>query len=190
MRLADAQWIPAPMHETWDALNDPAVLQRCIPGCVQVEQHSPTEYGLTVHTRVAGLECEYQGELLVSDVDAPKACTLAFEGKGRAAGLVIGTAQVNLAPKDEGTRLSYTVAAQVGGKLAEIGEPAVLKAAHHIIEKFFAAFIDHAARLPHTAPPPPPAPEPERGLRNSPWSWAVFAGVLLVLFLYHGLVKH
>lgn len=189
MRIADAQWIPAPTHQTWQALNDPQVLQRCIPGCVQVQQHSPTEYELTVRTRVAGMESEYQGELLVSDINAPHACTLAFEGKGRAAGLVIGTAQVNLTPKDDGTRLSYTVAAQVGGKLAELGESAILKAAGQIVEKFFAAFIDYAARLPHTAPPAPPPPEPERGLRNSPWSWAVFAGVLLAFFLYHGLVK-
>ena len=188
MRLADAQWIPAPPHETWDALNDPQVLQQCIPGCVEVERRSPTEYGLTVRTRVAGLESEYHGELLVSDVDPPHACTLAFEGKGRAAGLVIGTAQVNLAPKDDGTRLSYTVAAQVGGKLAELGEAAVAKAAGQVVEKFFAAFIDHAARLPHAPPPPAPA-EPERGLRSSPWSWAVALGVLLVFFLYHGLLK-
>ncbi|PZN12798.1 MAG: carbon monoxide dehydrogenase [Proteobacteria bacterium] len=189
MRLADAQWIPAPPHQTWQALNDPEVLQRCIPGCVQVRRHSPTEYELTVRTRVAGIESEYQGELLLSDVQAPSTCTLAFEGKGQAAGLVIGTAQVNLAPKDDGTRLSYTVAAHVGGKLAEIGEPAILKAAGHIVEKFFAAFIDYAAKLPPAPPPPAEQPESRRSLRESPLSWLVFAGVLLAFFLYHGFVK-
>ena len=121
MRIADAQWIPATVHQTWDALHDPEVLQRCIPGCVQVERRSPSEYGFTVRSRVGGLEADYEGEVLLSDVDAPRACTLAFEGKGLAAGLVIGTAQLHLSERDNGTRVAYTVAGQVGGKLGEVG---------------------------------------------------------------------
>ena len=184
MRLSDAQWVPATQHQTWDALNDPVVLQKCIPGCTQVQRLSPAEYLVTVHAKVGGLDCSYQGELLVADVDAPHGCTLAFEGKGHAAGLVIGTAQVNLAPKDQGTRVSYTIAAQVGGKLGEIGELAVRGKAEKIIAAFFSAFIDHACSLPRTAPPPVPQ-EPERGLAASRWSWAAVLGIVGVLITYH-----
>jgi len=185
MRIADAQWIPATVHQTWEALHDPGVLQRCIPGCMRVERLSPSEYAFTVRSRVGGLEADYEGEILLSDVDAPHACTLAFEGKGRAAGLAIGTAQVNLSDKDNGTRVAYTVAGQVGGKLAEIGEPAVLKAAEKLVERFFAAFTDHAGSLPRLPPPPPPPAPPEKGLCHSRWSWAVVAAVILVLVAYH-----
>mgnify|MGYP003583263067 CR=1 FL=1 len=122
MRIADAQWIPSTQHQTWDALTDPAVLQRCIPGCVEVTQRSPTEYAVTLRAKVAGLDTDYEGEILLSDVDPPNSCSLVFEGKGRAACLGIGTAQVNLATKDEGTRVAYTVAGMTGGKLAECGE--------------------------------------------------------------------
>ncbi|MEI2415786.1 carbon monoxide dehydrogenase subunit G [Orrella sp. JC864] len=182
MRLSDAQWVPATQHQTWQALNDPAVIQKCLPGCTQVERVSDAEFLVTVQTRVAGIAASYQGELLIADVDAPNGCTLAFEGKGQAAGLVIGTAQVNLSPKDKGTRVSYTVAAQVGGKLQELGEKAVRGAAEHIIEAFFAAFTDHACRLPKAEPP---AQREERGLLASNWSWAAVLGVVGILVTYH-----
>ncbi|RYF41248.1 MAG: hypothetical protein EOO27_46570 [Comamonadaceae bacterium] len=111
MRISETEWIPATQHQTWEALVDPEVLQHCIPGCVEVARTSPTEYHVTLHTRVAGIEASYEGEILMSDVNAPDSCTLAFEGKGAAAGLAIGTAQINLAQKEQGTRLTYTVAA-------------------------------------------------------------------------------
>jgi carbon monoxide dehydrogenase subunit G len=110
MRIADAQWIPSTQHQTWDSLTDPAVLQRCIPGCVNVTQRSPTEYAVTLRANIAGIDTDYEGEILLSDVNAPDSCTLVFEGKGRAACLAIGTAQVNLSTKDQGTRVAYTVA--------------------------------------------------------------------------------
>ena len=181
MRIADAQWIPSTQHQTWDALTDPAVLQRCIPGCVPVTQRSPTEYAVTLRAKIAGLDTDYEGEILLSDVDPPNSCTLVFEGKGRAACLAIGTAQVNLSTKDQGTRIAYTVAGMTGGKLAECGEGLVLKAG----EKF----IDHMAAQPRLAPPPPP-PEPEpRGLSNSRWSWALVVLVIAVFWSYHAFYK-
>lgn len=189
MRIAVAQWIPSTPRQTWDALQDPDVLQKCLPGCIKVERRTPTEYELVVRAKVAGLETDYQGEILLSDLDPPHSCTVAFEGKGLASGLAIGTAQVNLSPKDDGTRLSYTVAAMAGGKLAELGESTIMKAGNKIVEKFFAAFIDHMAGQPRLAPPPPP-PEPEpRGLTNSRWSWAVALCVVLVILGYHTFFK-
>lgn len=189
MRIADAQWIPSTQHQTWEALTDPAVLERCIPGCVAVVQRSPTEYGVTLRAKIAGLDTDYEGEILLSDVAPPNSCTLVFEGKGRAACLVIGTAQVNLSTKDQGTRVAYTVAGTTGGKLAECGEGLVLKAGEKIISKFFTAFIDYMAAQPRLAPPPPP-PQPEpRGLSNSRWSWVLVLLVVAVFWSYHTLYK-
>jgi carbon monoxide dehydrogenase subunit G len=189
MRIADAQWIPSTQHQTWDALTDPAVLQRCIPGCIAVDKRSDTEYAVTLRAKIAGLDTDNDGEILLSDVNAPDSCTLVFEGKGRAACLAIGTAQINLSTKDQGTRVAYTVAGMTGGKLAECGEGLVLKAGEKIIEKFFATFIDYMAAQPRLAPPPPP-PEPEpRGLSNSRWSWIMVVLVIAVFWGYHTFYK-
>lgn len=184
MRISDAQWIPTAPHQTWEALNDPAVLRQCIPGCVQIERRSETEYWVTLHSKVAGIDAEYEGELLLSDVDAPHGCTLAFEGKGNAAGLAIGTAQVNLTPKDGGTRLSYTVAAMAGGKLGELGDGILLKAGHKIVDKFFAGFLTYSCAQPRISPPVAPTPQ-DTGLHSPSWSWAIAAGVILMFTGYH-----
>ncbi|WP_313698718.1 carbon monoxide dehydrogenase subunit G [Achromobacter sp.] len=189
MRIVDAQWIPSTQHQTWDALIDPEVLQRCIPNCVQVVQRSPTEYTVTLRAKVAGIDTDYDGEILMADVNPYNSCTLAFEGKGRAACLAIGTAQINLSAKDDGTRLTYTVACMAGGKLAECGEDLLVKAADKIIQKFFASFIDHMAGQPRLAPPPPPAEPEPRGLSNSRWSWIMVVLVIAVFWGYHALYK-
>lgn len=189
MRIADSQWIPSTPHQTWDALLDPQVLQQCLPGCIQATQLSPTEYALTLRTKIGGLECDYQGEILLSDVEPARSATLAFEGKGMAAGLAIGTAQVTLTEKEYGTRLSYTVAGMAGGKLAELGEATVLKAGGKIVDKFFTAFVEYMARQPRTAAPPAPVEPEATGMSNSPWSWAVAAGVVVVLLGYHMLYR-
>jgi carbon monoxide dehydrogenase subunit G len=184
MRISDAHWISTAPHQTWEALNDIDVLRRCIPGCMQIEKRSETEYFVTLHTKVGGIDANYEGELLLSDINAPFSCTLAFEGKGDSAGLAIGTAQVNLAPKDDGTRLSYTVAAMCGGKIGQLCDKVLQKAGEKIIEKFIAGFVSYTCSLPHTAPPPPPV-QPETFVRHPVWSWAIAAGIVLVITGYH-----
>ncbi|MFJ1300451.1 CoxG family protein [Pseudomonadota bacterium AL_CKDN230030165-1A_HGKHYDSX7] len=189
MRIADAQWIPSTQHQTWDALLDPAVLQKCLPGCVQITQRTASEYHVAIHAKFPGIDAQYEGEVLLSDLKPPHSLSLAFEGKGPAAGMAIGTAQVTLSDKDRGTRVAYTVAAMAGGKLAECGEPLILKAGGKMVERFFANFIDHMAAQPRLEPPaPPPEPEP-RGLANSRWSWVAALVVVVVLVGYHSLFK-
>ena len=96
---------------------------------------SQTEYAVTLRAKIAGIDNDYEGEILLSMSTPPDSCTLVFEGKGRAACLAIGTAQINLSAKDDGTRVAYTVAGMAGGKLAECGESLLLKAGEKIIEK-------------------------------------------------------
>lgn len=188
MRIADAQWIPSSQHQTWDALMDPAVLQKCLPGCIKIEQRSPTEYALSLHANVGGVEAGYEGEVLLSELKPPHSFALAFEGKSSATSLAIGTAQINLSDKDDGTRLAYTVAAMAGGSLGKVGEPILMKAGGKLVERFFAAFIDHMSKVPRTAPPAPITP-PERGLASSRWSWLAVAAVVIVIVGYHALFK-
>lgn len=190
MRTADAQWIPSSPQQTWDALLDPAVLQDCLPGCVRVTQIAEREYEIAVRATVAGLEAEYEGEVLLSDLRPGESLALAFEGKGAAAGMAIGTAQLQLTPKDHGTRLAYTLAVMTGGPLAALGEAALTKAGQRLIEKFFSRFIEHMARQPRQAPPPPPPEPPAKGLAASRWSWVVVVVLVLALLVsYHLLFK-
>src|SRR5690606_16654838 len=76
----------------------------------------------------------------LQDVVPPTSYTMVFDGQGGAAGFGKGSADVRLAPDPEGTRLSYTAKAQVGGKLAQVGSRLIDGAAANITDDFFSAF--------------------------------------------------
>ena len=185
MRISDCEWLHATKHQTWDALTDPAVLQKCIPSCAQVTRLSANDYHVSLQPKVDGASTPYECEIMFSEIDETYSCTLAFEGKGAASGMVIGTAQINLSDRENGTRLTYAVAACVGGKLGELGEKHVTAGAQRIIDKFLTALGAHVAALPREpAPRPAEAPEP-RGIRNPVMTWAVPVLVAVVLVGYH-----
>ena len=91
MEMKGEQLLPVPQQQAWDALNDPAILRRCIPGCESVERVSETEFQLAMTTAIGPVKGKFKGKLTLADVDAPRAYTLQFEGQG---GLAVGAAQV------------------------------------------------------------------------------------------------
>ena len=103
----------------------------------------------------------------MSDIDPPHGYTLAFEGQGGAAGFAKGDAKVSLAPAENGaaTALSYTVNAQVGGKIAQIGSRLVDGAAQKLADDFFARFAEAVAA---TAGVPAAAPARRSRRRSGP----------------------
>ena len=84
----------------------------------------------------------------LADIDPPHGYTLSFDGQGGAAGFAKGEAKVSLAPAENGaaTALSYTVKAQVGGKIAQIGSRLVDGAAQKLADDFFARFSRRGGR--------------------------------------------
>ena len=145
MDMTGEQLIALPQQATWDALNDTAVLMDCIPGCDSMEKQSDTEYLLTMTAKVGPVSAKFKGKMTLSDVRAPDAYTLHFEGQGGVAGFARGTAEVRLAPEGDGTRLSYSVKANIGGKLAQVGARLIDRVAKKTAEQFFAAFNKRAS---------------------------------------------
>ncbi|HEX7044055.1 MAG TPA: carbon monoxide dehydrogenase subunit G [Burkholderiales bacterium] len=146
MEMSSSRTIPASQEQTWQALNDPEVLKAAIPGCESIEKLSETEYQIVMAAKVGPVSARFRGRMLLSDIDAPSAYTLTFEGQGGAAGFAKGGASVRLVPEDHGTtRLEYTVNAQVGGKLAQIGSRLIDGAAKKMADEFFAAFAAQLA---------------------------------------------
>jgi len=143
--------IPASQADTWAALNDPEILKACVPGCESIERLADNEYQVLMVARIGPVSAKFKGKLVLSDLRPPHSYALAFEGQGGAAGFGKGSAQVQLAPDGEGTKLSYQVKANVGGKLAQIGSRLVDGAAKKIAQDFFAAFNEKVGAL-HGAP--------------------------------------
>jgi len=147
MEMSGEERIPASQADTWAALNDPEMLKACVPGCESIDRTAENEYQVLMVARIGPVSAKFKGKLALSDLNPPNSYAIAFEGQGGAAGFGKGSAQVQLAPDGEGTKLSYQVKANVGGKLAQIGSRLVDAAARKISQDFFAAFNAKVAAL-------------------------------------------
>jgi carbon monoxide dehydrogenase subunit G len=139
--MTGQQLVPLPQGETWKALNDTETLKACIPGCEAMEQIADDRYQLTMQAKVGPVSARFKGLMTVRDVDEPHAYTVVFEGQGGVAGFAKGQAAMALAPEGEAaTRLTYTVKAMVGGKLAQLGARLVDGVARKLATEFFTRF--------------------------------------------------
>ena len=140
MDMTGESRIPAPRETVWKALNDPAVLKQCIPGCEELEKTSDTEFVAKVTAKVGPVKARFAGRVTLSDLDPPNGYKISGEGEGGVAGFAKGGATVGLAEKDGGTLLTYNVEAQIGGKLAQLGQRLINGSAKKLADEFFANF--------------------------------------------------
>ena len=168
MEMTGEQLIPAAQSEVWRGLNDPEVLKACISGCESIERLTDTEYTVVTTAAIGPVKARFRGKLALADLDPPNSYSLSFDGQGGAAGFGKGSAKVSLASEGAGTRLSYAVKAQVGGKLAQIGSRLIDGVAKKMADDFFAAFNQKiAGPAPAIAEPPVETPPGAAPLRKS-----------------------
>lgn len=149
MEMNQTQRLPLPQQAAWEALNDVAVLKHCIPGCESIEPDGENAYQLAMTAAVGPVKARFKGRMALQDIQAPDSYTIVFDGQGGAAGFGKGSARVTLAPDGDETVLTYTVSAQVGGKMAQIGSRLVDAAARKMADTFFVRFTECVSR---TAP--------------------------------------
>jgi len=178
MEMSNTQLVPASAEQTWQALNDPAVLKACIPGCESFDKVAENEYTLALTAKVGPVNAKFKGKMKLEDVNPPQSYSLVFEGQGGAAGFAKGNAKVALAPDPNGTQIAYTVHAQVGGKLAQIGSRLIDGAAKKMANDFFGALVTRLGGVPK---PLPEAPRPAG--KTNPWFW-VGVGIVALVILY------
>ena len=140
MKLQGEERIEAPRERVWEALNDPDVLEKCIPGCETLEQQSATDMTATVALKIGPVKASFDGKVQIKNMDPPNGYRLEGEGKGGVAGFAKGGADVSLADDGDATVLSYDVDAQVGGKLAQLGGRLIDSTAKKLAKQFFADF--------------------------------------------------
>lgn len=146
MEIIGQQLIDKPQQQTWDAICDPDVLKQCIPGCESIDRISDTQFDLLMSAKVGPVSAKFKGKITLTNVDAPNAYTLMFEGQGGVAGFAKGQADVRLTPEGDATRLAYTAQANVGGKIAQVGSRLIDGVARKMAENFFGAFNAHLSR--------------------------------------------
>jgi carbon monoxide dehydrogenase subunit G len=141
MVMSGEYQIAAPRDVVWEKLNDPEVLKACIPGCEQLEKVSETEFQAVAVNKIGPVKAKFKGKVRLSDIDPPNGYKISGEGDGGVAGFAKGGATVALIEKDGGTLLTYNVEAQIGGKLAQLGQRLVNGVAKKMADDFFKKFV-------------------------------------------------
>ena len=139
MQINGNQSIGAPRQKVWDALNDPVILKLCLPGCESVERVSSDEFRVLMAAAIGPLRARFNGKLRMTESRPPESCLMTFEGQGGVVGFGKGSSSVSLAETVDGTTLSYTANAQVGGKLAQVGSRLIDNVARKMADDFFTA---------------------------------------------------
>ena len=167
MDLNNSKLLPVDRETAWKALNDPEALKAAIPGCESIERTGEDQYSVAITAAIGPVKAKFKGRLTLSDVVAPESYTLHFDGQGGPAGFGKGTARVTLTDESGGTRLTYAVNAQVGGKIAQVGQRLIDGAARKMADDFFARFSAALGPVGGESRAPAP-PRPSR----APMWWA------------------
>ena len=181
MDMQGSRVLAVTQQQAWDALNDPEVLKTCIPGCDKVEATGPNQYDMAMAVRIGPVSAKFTGKIALSDVNPPASYTIGFEGNGGVAGFGKGSAKVQLTPQETGCELGYVVNAQVGGKIAQVGQRLIDGVARSMAEDFFKRFDEEMQRrypaAGDTAPAPVGTAAPAGGGMPT-WAW-VAGGVVI-----------
>ena len=145
MKMSGTRLIDAPRGEVWEKLNEPDVLQRCIPGCESLEMVSDNELKAVVAVKIGPMKARFNGDVRLEDLNPPESYRIAGSGKGGAAGSASGGANVRLDEVEGGTELSYDVDASVKGKIAQLGARLIDATAAKLANEFFDNFAEEVS---------------------------------------------
>ena len=133
--------IEASLARVWEALNDPEILKACIPGCETLSMSSPTVMEATVVLKIGPIKAKFNGQVNLTNLNAPHSYTIQGEGKGGVAGFAKGGADVTLTLEREAVIvLRYTARADVGGKMAQLGSRLLQSTSKKLAGQFFSDF--------------------------------------------------
>ena len=141
MNLDGSAVLHASPDRVWEIITDPAVLARTIPGCESLEQVGQDEYRMNVTVGVGAIRGTYAGEVRLSDQQRPSSYVMHASGAG-GPGNVRATVTINLEPNGDGTALTYSADAVVGGPVAGVGQRMISGVAKRMAGQFFKAIDD------------------------------------------------
>jgi carbon monoxide dehydrogenase subunit G len=128
--------LAAPVQQAWDALLDPAVLVRTIPGCERLEATGENAYAMTVTAGVASIKGTYAGSCQLGDLVEHESLVMKLDGAG-APGTIGATVNVRFIPEGSSTRVSYDADAVVGGMIGGVGQRMLTSVSRRMAGEFF-----------------------------------------------------
>ena len=141
MKLTGSYKINLEKQKVWDALNDPEILKQAIPGCEEFNKKSDTEFSAKATNKIGPFNATFSGDIELKDLNPPNSYKILGSGNSLV-GFASGEAEVKLEDTDTGTNLIYSVEAQVGGKIAQVGSRLIDMTAKKMADIFFGKFSE------------------------------------------------
>ena len=141
MKLSGSYQINLSKQKVWEALNDPEILKKAIPGCEEFKKNSETEFTATATNKIGPFNASFTGDIELSDLKPPDSYKISGSGNSPV-GFASGEATVRLEDQDGGTNLIYEVEANVGGKIAQVGSRLIDMTAKKMADIFFGKFSE------------------------------------------------
>jgi len=152
MKIEGTHEIHAPRERVYKAMIDPAVLQRCIPGCEKLESTGENSYTLALKAGVGSIKGVFTGTVQIEDTQPPTHYRIVVSGKGQP-GFLKGSGDIDLEENDGITLVKYQGDVQVGGTIAGVGQRMIQGSARMMATQFFTA-IEAEAKAKEDEPPP------------------------------------
>jgi carbon monoxide dehydrogenase subunit G len=146
LKIEGTHKVRAPRDCVFAALVDAAVLQKCIPGCEQMEKTGENQYNAKLRTGVGPIVGVFAATIALQDISAPEHYKLVLEGKGQP-GFVKGAGELYLSQDGAETSILYTGDVNVGGLLASVGQRMIQGAASMMAGRFFGCLESEAKNL-------------------------------------------
>ena len=141
MKLSGSYQINLSKEKVWEALNDPEILKKAIPGCDEFKKNSDTEFTATATNKIGPFNASFTGDIELTDLDPPNSYKITGSGNSPV-GFASGEAKVKLEDNENGTNLIYEVEANVGGKIAQVGSRLIDMTAKKMADIFFGKFSE------------------------------------------------
>ena len=147
MKLSGTYQINLEKQKVWEALNDPEILKKSIPGCEEFKKNSETEFTATATNKIGPFNASFTGDIELKDLNPPNSYRITGSGSSPV-GFANGEATVTLEDFDGGTKLNYVVEANVGGKIAQVGSRLIDMTAKKMADIFFGKFSELISNKP------------------------------------------
>jgi carbon monoxide dehydrogenase subunit G len=144
LKISGSYAVPVAKERTYQLLQDPEILAKCMPGTDQLTKIAPDEYEMKMKMAIASIGGLFAGKVRLADQNPPESFKLMVEGTGKI-GFVKGEGLLNLVSKGESlTEVRYEGEVQVGGTIASVGQRLLDTTAKLIIKKFFEKLSENA----------------------------------------------
>ena len=141
MKLSGSYQINLSKEKVWEALNDPEILKKAIPGCEEFTKNSDTEFTAKATNKIGPFNASFTGDVELTDLNPPNSYKITGSGNSPV-GFASGEATVKLEDNENGTKLIYEVEANVGGKIAQVGSRLIDMTAKKMADIFFGKFSE------------------------------------------------